>query len=74
MKNIKEKFKMNGSYKYIGPSELGRGQRYLVQRILKMKNPNTREWEVAVLYTDRKADNFYVREINEFKSKFELIE
>jgi len=65
---------MNGTYAYIGESILGKGNRYLVQRILKMKNPQTRKWEKAVLYTDRKADNFYVREIGEFKRKFKLIE
>lgn len=38
---------------------------------IKMKNPTTREWQDAYLYTD--GNGFYVRDSKDFKEKFEFI-
>lgn len=38
-----------------------------------MKDPTTREWVDAVIYDDE-ASNRYVRELNDFIDKFQIVE
>lgn len=47
-----------------------KGKKYTVQRIVKMKHPETREWIEAVEYNDWEVLNFYVREKSDFLNKF----
>lgn len=42
------------------------------QGVTRMKNPTTKEWTDAIIYTDGKG--FYVREASEFNKKFKLEE
>lgn len=48
------------------------GHKYAIvnQGVTRMKNPTTKEWIDAIVYTDGKG--FYVREASEFKKKFKL--
>lgn len=39
----------------------------------RMKDPTTREWVDAVIYDDE-ASNRYVRELNDFIDKFQIVE
>lgn len=50
------------------------GHKYAIvnQGITRMKNPTTKEWTDAIIYTDGKG--FYVREASEFNKKFKLEE
>lgn len=50
------------------------GHKYAIvnQSVTRMKNPTTGEWIDAIIYTDGKG--FYVRESNDFNSKFKLEE
>lgn len=50
------------------------GHKYAIvnQGVTRMKNPNTKEWTDAIIYTDGKG--FYVREASDFNSKFKLEE
>lgn len=48
------------------------GHKYAIvnQGVIRMKNPTTKEWIDAIIYTDGKG--FYVREASEFNKKFKL--
>lgn len=46
------------------------GHEYYVNAIIKMKSPDTGEWHDAVLYSDYKKRETYVREYNDFFDKF----
>ncbi len=48
------------------------GHKYAIvnQGVTRMKNPTTKEWTDAIIYTDGKE--FYVREASEFNKKFKL--
>lgn len=48
------------------------GHKYAIvnQGVTRMKNPTTKEWTEAIVYTDGKG--FYVREASEFNKKFKL--
>lgn len=48
------------------------GHKYAIvnQGVTRMKNPTTKEWIDAIIYTDGKG--FYVREVSEFNKKFKL--
>lgn len=48
------------------------GHKYAIvnQGITRMKNPTTKEWTDAIIYTDGKG--FYVREASDFNNKFKL--
>lgn len=48
------------------------GHKYAIinQGVTRMKNPTTKEWTDAIIYTDGKG--FYVREASEFNKKFKL--
>ena len=48
------------------------GHKYAIvnQGVTRMKNPTTKEWIDAIIYTDGKG--FYVREASEFNKKFKL--
>lgn len=48
------------------------GHKYAIvnQGVIRMKNPTTKEWVDAIIYTDGKG--FYVREASEFNKKFKL--
>ena len=50
------------------------GHKYAIvnQGVTRMKNPTTKEWTDAIIYTDGKG--FYVREASEFNKKFKLEE
>lgn len=50
------------------------GHKYAIvnQGVTRMKNPTTKEWTDAIIYTDGKG--FYVREASDFNSKFKLEE
>ena len=50
------------------------GHKYAIvnQGVIRMKNPTTKEWADAIIYTDGKG--FYVREASEFNKKFKLEE
>lgn len=50
------------------------GHKYAIvnQGVTRMKNPVTKEWIDAIIYTDGKG--FYVREASEFNKKFKLEE
>lgn len=50
------------------------GHKYAIvnQGVTKMKNPTTKEWTDAIIYTDGKG--FYVREASDFNKKFKLEE
>lgn len=50
------------------------GHKYAIvnQGVTRMKNPTTKEWTDAIVYTDGKG--FYVREASEFNKKFKLEE
>lgn len=50
------------------------GHKYAIvnQGVTRMKNPTTKEWIDAIVYTDGKG--FYVREASEFNKKFKLEE
>jgi hypothetical protein len=50
-----------------------KGNEYEVFKQVKMKNPETREWDDAIIYMDRKGD-LYVRERNDFLNKFKEVE
>ena len=51
-------------------------KKYVVYGKCRMKNPTTREWVDAIQY--KEADNIsgdiYVRELEDFKSRFKLFE
>lgn len=48
------------------------GHKYAIvnNTVARMKNPTTKEWTDAIIYTDGKG--FYVREASEFNKKFKL--
>lgn len=48
------------------------GHKYAIvnQGVTRMKNPTTKEWIDAIIYTDGKG--FYVRDASEFNKKFKL--
>ncbi len=48
------------------------GHKYAIvnQGVTRMKNPTTKEWIDAIIYTDGKG--FYVREASDFNNKFKL--
>ena len=48
------------------------GHKYAIvnNTVTRMKNPTTKEWTDAIIYTDGKG--FYVREASEFNKKFKL--
>lgn len=50
------------------------GHKYAIvnQGVTRMKNPATKEWTDAIVYTDGKG--FYVREASDFNKKFKLEE
>ncbi len=50
------------------------GHKYAIvnQSVTRMKNPTTKEWTDAIIYTDGKG--FYVREVSDFNKKFKLEE
>ena len=50
------------------------GHKYAIvnQGVTRMKNPTTKEWIDAIVYTDGKG--FYVREASDFNKKFKLEE
>lgn len=50
------------------------GHKYAIvsQGVTRMKNPTTKEWIDAIIYTDGKG--FYVREVSDFNKKFKLEE
>ena len=50
------------------------GHKYAIinQGVTRMKNPTTKEWTDAIIYTDGKG--FYVREASDFNKKFKLEE
>lgn len=50
------------------------GHKYAIvnQSVTRMKNPTTKEWIDAIVYTDGKG--FYIREASEFNKKFKLEE
>lgn len=50
------------------------GHKYAIvnQGITRMKNPTTKEWIDAIIYTDGKG--FYVRDVSDFNKKFKLEE
>lgn len=55
--------KIEGAYEY-------KGKKYSVQGSVKFKHPETRQWIEAVEYCDWEVSETYVREKNEFLSKF----
>lgn len=52
------------------------GNLYLVLGEAELKNPSTRSWEDAVLYKPLYGDmsKTYVRELNDFVSKFKAVQ
>lgn len=50
------------------------GHKYAIvnQGVTRMKNPTTKEWIDAIVYTDGKG--FYVRDVSDFNKKFKLEE
>ena len=46
---------------------------YMVEKILKSKNQETREWEDSVMYLSLERKESYVREIKDFCDKFEVV-
>lgn len=49
---------------------------YLILGVVSMKNPETREWVDAVLYSSLNDDSLgkrFVRELSDFKDKFEFV-
>lgn len=50
------------------------GHKYAIvnQGVTRMKNPTTKEWIDAIIYTDGKG--FYVRDVSDFNKKFKLEE
>jgi len=53
-----------------------RGTMYLILGVVSMKNPETREWVDAVLYSSLSDENLgkrFVRELSDFKDKFEFV-
>lgn len=61
----------NKALRYVYPKN---GHKYAIvnQGVTRMKNPTTKEWIDAIIYTDGKG--FYVREASEFNKKFKLEE
>lgn len=61
----------NKAFRWIYPKN---GHKYAIvnQGVTRMKNPTTKEWTDAIIYTDGKG--FYVREASEFNKKFKLEE
>lgn len=59
----------NKAFRWIYPKN---GHKYAIvnQGVTRMKNPTTKEWTDAIIYTDGKG--FYVREASEFNKKFKL--
>ena len=59
----------NKAFRWIYPKN---GHKYAIvnQGAIRMKNPTTKEWTDAIIYTDGKG--FYVREASEFNKKFKL--
>lgn len=59
----------NKALRWIYPKN---GHKYAIvnQGVTRMKNPTTKEWTDAIIYTDGKG--FYVRETSEFNKKFKL--
>lgn len=62
---------------YIGKKIIARsyvypktGTTYYVEGKIKLKNPSTRKWHEAVLYTDRVKKESYAREYGDFYEKF----
>ena len=55
--------------RYVYPKN---GHKYAIvnNTVSRMKNPTTKEWTDAIIYTDGKG--FYVREASEFNKKFKL--
>jgi hypothetical protein len=47
-----------------------KGKVYIIESYVEMKNPHTREWQKAVLYTQRENGKSYVREFLEFFKLF----
>lgn len=50
-----------------------KGKAYRVKSVVKLKHPYTREWMNAVLYYKWGEPEEYVREENEFFSKFKRV-
>lgn len=46
------------------------GTVYHVDKIIKLKSPDTGEWYKSVLYTDNQKRESYAREYNDFLDKF----
>lgn len=59
----------NKAFRWVYPKN---GHKYAIvnQGVTRMKNPTTKEWIDAIIYTDGKG--FYVREASEFNKKFKL--
>lgn len=59
------------AFRWIYPKN---GHKYAIvnQGVTRMKNPTTKEWINAIIYTDGKG--FYVRDASEFNKKFKLEE
>lgn len=59
----------NKAFRWLYPKN---GHKYAIinQGVTRMKNPTTKEWTDAIIYTDGKG--FYVREASEFNKKFKL--
>lgn len=59
----------NKALRWIYPKN---GHKYAIvnQGVTRMKNPTTKEWIDAIIYTDGKG--FYVRDVSDFNKKFKL--
>lgn len=67
---IREMDRNYKSHLYIYPKN---GHEYYVNATIKMKSPDTGEWHDAVLYSNHKDRQTYVREYNDFFNKFEPV-
>lgn len=56
---------MNKTYEY-------KGNKYLVTDVAEMKNPQTREWQMCIIYTSSNG-RVFVREKEEFLRLFKEV-
>ena len=47
--------------------------RYKVLSLGRMKNPNTKEWEIAVFYTHEDGGGSYCRDVLDFEKTFDSL-
>ena len=61
-------------YKIIYPRYTYKDKLYYIESTCELKNPQTRNWEKAVVYISLENSNRYVRSEEEFNERFKLVE